>query len=122
MTEYWINDCAEMDLKQRLNTASFLAKLTSTRITNDRLCQIALVLFRNTFDSERPLGSSNEPDDEDRRRIMYVLTIALLLLSAYAWIREAGYNILLLSDLLWNDCSNSTIGRGGFPFVQLEVG
>ncbi|KAJ5245769.1 hypothetical protein N7489_005865 [Penicillium chrysogenum] len=122
MAECWINDCAEMDSKQRLNSASFLAKLASTRIVNDRLCQIALVLFRNTFESERPLGSSNEPDDEDRRRTMHVLTIASLLPSACAWIREAGHDIILLSDVSWNDCSNSTIGRGGFTFVQSELG
>ncbi|KAJ6191654.1 hypothetical protein N7519_001675 [Penicillium mononematosum] len=122
MTQCWINDCAEMDSKQRLNAASFLAKLASTRIANDRLCQIALVLFRNTFESERPLGSSNEPDNEDRRRTIHVLTIASLLPSACAWIREAGHNIILLSDFSWNDCSNSTIGRGGFTFVQSELG
>ncbi|KAJ6138763.1 hypothetical protein N7471_005249 [Penicillium samsonianum] len=124
MTECWINDCAEMDLKQRLNAASFLAKLASTRIANDRLCQIALVLFRDTFESERPLGSSNEPDDEneDHRRTMPGFTIASLLPSACAWIREAGHNIILLSDVSWNDCSHSTIGTGGFTFVQSELG
>ncbi|KAE8313559.1 hypothetical protein BDV41DRAFT_536237 [Aspergillus transmontanensis] len=122
MTECWINDCAAMDSKQRLNAASFLAKLASTRIANDRLCQIALDLFRNTFESVRPLGSSNEPDDEDQRRTIHVLTMASLLPSACAWIREAGHNIILLSDVSWNDCSNSTIGRGGYPFVQSELG
>ncbi|GAQ07496.1 hypothetical protein ALT_4817 [Aspergillus lentulus] len=122
MTELWINDCAAMDAKQRLNAASFLAKLASTRVANDRLCQIALILFRNTFESVRPLGSSNEPDDEDPRRTIHVMTIASLLPSACAWIREAGHNIILLSDVSWNDCSNSTIGRGGFTFVQSELG
>ncbi|KAE8135477.1 hypothetical protein BDV38DRAFT_252382 [Aspergillus pseudotamarii] len=120
MTELWIKDCAAMGSKQRLNAASFLAKLASTRIANDRICQIALVLFRNTFESERPLGSSNEPDDEDHHRTMH--TIASLLPSACAWIREAGHNIILLSDVSWNNCSNSTIGRGGFTFVQSELG
>ncbi|OQE15764.1 hypothetical protein PENFLA_c030G05445 [Penicillium flavigenum] len=126
MTEYWINSCAEMDSKQRLNAASFLAKLASTRIANDRLCQIALVLFRDTFESERPLGSSNEPNDEneDRHRTMhgFTITIASLLPSVCAWIREAGHNIILLSDVSWNDCSQSTIGTGGFTFVQSELG
>jgi hypothetical protein len=36
---------------------------------------------KGTFESERPLGGSNEPDDEDRRRTMHVLTIASLLPS-----------------------------------------
>jgi hypothetical protein len=38
MTEFWINDCTAKGLEQRLNAASFLAKLASTRIANDRLC------------------------------------------------------------------------------------
>ncbi|KAE8416166.1 hypothetical protein BDV36DRAFT_261156 [Aspergillus pseudocaelatus] len=122
MTEFWIKDCAAMGSKQRLNTASFLAKLASTRIANDRICQIALVLFRNIFETERPLGSSNEPDDEDHRRPMHMITIASLLPSACAWIREAGHNIILLSDVSWNNCSNSIIGRGGFTFTQSELG
>jgi hypothetical protein len=90
-----------MGAKQRLNNATFLAKLASTRVANDRLCQIALMLFRATFEAERPLGSSNEPDDEeeDPRRPMHALTIASLLPSACAWIREAGHNIILLSDV-----------------------
>lgn len=88
MTECWINDCAKMNAKQRLNAASFLAKLASTRIANDRLCQIALILFRDTFECERPLGSSNEPDDEheEYRRTMPGRSIASLLPSACAWI------------------------------------
>ncbi|KAJ5804376.1 uncharacterized protein N7518_000679 [Penicillium psychrosexuale] len=124
MTECWINDCAEMNGKQRLNAASFLAKLASTRIANDRLCQIALILFRDTFESERPLGSSNEPDDEheEHRRTMAGRSIASLLPSACAWIREAGHNIILLSDVSWNDCSDTTFGTGGFNFVQSELG
>ncbi|OQE42165.1 hypothetical protein PENCOP_c004G06906 [Penicillium coprophilum] len=67
-TECWINSYAEMDSKQRLNAASFLAKLASTRIANDQLCQIALAIFRTTFESERPLGSSSNPDDENNHR------------------------------------------------------
>lgn len=122
MTEYWINGCAAMDSKQRLNAASFLAKLASTRIANDRICQIALLLFRDIFEDVRPLGSSNEPDDEDHHRSMPSLTIASLLPSACAWFREAGHNLILLSDVSWNDCSSSTIGRGGFTFVQSELG
>ncbi|KAJ5171327.1 uncharacterized protein N7500_004110 [Penicillium coprophilum] len=120
MTECWINSYVAMDSKQRLNAAFFLAKLASTRIANDRLCQIALIIFRDTFESERPLGSSNDPDEENNHRTF--LRIASLLPSACAWIREAGHNIILLSDVSWNDCSDSTIGRGGFSFVQSELG
>ncbi|KGO45079.1 Protein of unknown function DUF3632 [Penicillium expansum] len=124
MTEFWINNCAEMDSKQRLNAATFLAKLASTRVANDQLCQIALLLFRETFEAERPLGSSNESDaeKEDSQRSIDFLRIASLLPSACAWIREAGQNLILLSDFSWNDCSHSTIATCGFIFTQSELG
>ncbi|EAW08526.1 uncharacterized protein ACLA_032620 [Aspergillus clavatus NRRL 1] len=50
----------------------------------------------------RPLGSSNDVEDEDPRRPMHALTIAALLPSACAWIGEAGQNIILLSEVSWN--------------------
>ncbi|KAF7136700.1 hypothetical protein CNMCM5793_006018 [Aspergillus hiratsukae] len=83
-----------------LNATSFLAKLASTRVANDRLCQIVLILFRATFEAESPHGSSHDPDgeEEDPRRTLPALTIASLLPSACAWIQEAGHNIILLSE------------------------
>lgn len=39
----------------RLNFASILAKLASTRVSNHKICQIALVLFRSTFEETRAL-------------------------------------------------------------------
>ncbi|KAE8153067.1 hypothetical protein BDV25DRAFT_127541 [Aspergillus avenaceus] len=122
MTEYWIKDYAAMGSKQRLKAATFLAKLASTRVANDRLCQIALVLFRHTFETVRPFGSSSDPDDEDHRRTEGVFTTASLLPSACAWIRESGHNIILLSEVSWNNCSRSIIGRGGHTFVYSELG
>lgn len=120
MTDFWVNDCAKMEVKQRLNFASFLAKLASTRLDKDRLCQIALLVFRETFETERPL---HIPDDtgENPSRIMHDLSISALLPAACAWIREAGYNIILLSDVSWNDCSSS-IGQGGNTFLKSELG
>jgi hypothetical protein len=62
----------------------FLAKLASTRIVNDRLCQIALVLFRNTFESERPLGK----DAELRRCFESISAQSLIQHSAMSVVRN----------------------------------
>lgn len=120
MTEFWVNDCAAMDASQRLNFASFLAKLASTRIDKDRLCQIALLLFRDTFETERPLRMPDE-STEKPGRTMNDLGIASLLPAACTWIREAGYNLMRLSDMSWNDCSSSP-GQCGNTFTKSELG
>ncbi|KAK6700805.1 hypothetical protein SNK04_010743 [Fusarium graminearum] len=49
------------------------------------------------------------------------LTIAQLLPSASVWINEAGYNIIQLSDVSWNDCP-SPVGHGGPMFTQSDLG
>ncbi|OJJ85124.1 DUF3632 domain-containing protein [Aspergillus glaucus CBS 516.65] len=120
MTDFWVNDCAMVKANERLSFASFLAKLASTRLGKDRLCQIALLAFREMFETERLLRVS-ETTDENSGRIMHDLDIAALLPVACAWIREAGYNIILLSDMSWNDCSSS-IAQGGDTFVKSELG
>ncbi|KAL4895397.1 hypothetical protein BDV59DRAFT_173829 [Aspergillus ambiguus] len=122
MTEFWNYECAAMSTSQRVNASSFLAKLASARVANDRLCQIALIVLRDAFEAVRPLGSSNDPDEEFPRRTVHQLSIAALLPAACAWIREAGHNIILLSDTCWNECSDNIIGKDGFAFVQSELG
>lgn len=121
MTDFWINNCASMAGIQRINFASFLAKLASTRVSKDRICQIALVLFRTAFEDRRDLGTTEGPENEDTRRSIEDLDIAHLLPAAFAWINEAGYNLILLSDVSWNDCP-STIAQGGQMFIQSELG
>lgn len=122
MTEFWMKECGEMSRTQRLNVSTFLAKLASTRVANDQLCQIALPLFQRAFEKETPLGSTKEPDEEDQRRSMIGLSIADLLPSVHAWLREAGHNLILLSDLSWNDCTNNEIGELGYDLEQSEFG
>ncbi|KAK7994359.1 hypothetical protein PG991_015947 [Apiospora marii] len=121
MTGFWIESCATMSGAQRLNLASFLAKLASTRVGKDRLCQVALVLFRATFEERGPdLCILDQAEDaEDTRRSIRDLSIAQLLPSVCAWIKEAGHNLVLLSDVYWNDCP-SAIAQGGEIFTESE--
>lgn len=111
-----MNDFAAMDAAQRLNFSYFLAKCASTGLDHDRLFQIALLVFRDTFETVRPLGSLNDTDTAYEN-----LSIAALLPSACAWLREAGRKIIILSDVCWNDCP-ADIGRGGPTFIESELG
>ncbi|KAJ5520787.1 hypothetical protein N7463_001240 [Penicillium fimorum] len=121
MTDFFINSWAPMSGAQRLNVVSFLAKLASTRICKDRVCQIALVLFRLALESTQELRATGDLNDEDPRRSMCDLESMHLLPAINTWIQEAGYNIMLLSELSWNDCP-SEIGRGGATFIESEFG
>jgi len=121
MTSFWISGCAPFPAAHRLNFASFLAKLASTRVSNHRLCQMALILFRSTFEEDRPLCNPEKHEEGDPSRIMQDLGIADLLPAACAWIQEASHNLIQLSDVFWNDCP-STVGHGGQRFVQSELG
>lgn len=121
MTDYWVNDCATMDATQRVNFASFLAKLASTRVDGDRLCQIALVLFRDALETEREFGTAKALADADPRRTMLDLSIAALLPAVCTWLNEAGRNLLLLSDASWNSCP-ATIAQCGETFIESELG
>lgn len=121
MTDFWINNCASLSGAQRLNLASFLAKLASARVNKDRVCQVALVLFTSTFEVGRELGHADQPDQEDTHRWIKTLDLAHLLPAACAWIKEAGQVLIQLSDVSWNDCP-STIGQGGNKYVESEFG
>ncbi|POR39605.1 Uncharacterized protein TPAR_00209 [Tolypocladium paradoxum] len=120
MTDLWVDNCATMSAAQRLNFSYFLARLASTGLDNDGLCRIALVLFRDTFEAVRPLGSLGEPanttDSPDKD-----LSIAALLPAACIWMRKACNKIFQLSDASWNNCS-VTIGQGGATFTESALG
>ncbi|KAJ5435864.1 Protein of unknown function DUF3632 [Penicillium cf. griseofulvum] len=121
MTNFWNSDFPTMSGAHRLNLATFLAKLASTRVSNDRLCQIALILFRNLFEERQGLRSGEESDDEDPMRRMDQLEIYHLLPAAVAWFRHAGHNLVLLSEVYWSDCPR-TISQGGAKFIESELG
>ncbi|KAJ5787102.1 hypothetical protein N7457_002092 [Penicillium paradoxum] len=121
MTDFWINNGPSMSGTHRLNFATFLAKLASTRVVKDRLCQVALLIFRNLFESPQELRTGEESDEEDLDRGTAQLEVFHLLPAAVAWLKIASHNLLLLSEVYWNDCP-SDIGKGGEKFLESELG
>ncbi|KAI0574972.1 DUF3632 domain-containing protein [Pyrenophora tritici-repentis] len=120
MTEFWINNCATLKNAQRLNLASFLAKLASTRVSKDRICQIGLVLFSSTFE-ERRVIVGGEPDELASHQWISTLDLMQLMPAVCVWVKEAGHVLVQLCDVSWNDCP-SKIGQGGHNFLESEFG
>ncbi|KAK4869315.1 hypothetical protein LT330_006315 [Penicillium expansum] len=121
MTNFWLNNGASMSGTHRLNFATFLAKLAATRAAKDRLCQVALLIFRNLFESSQALRTGQESDEEDLNRGIKQLEVFHVLPAAVAWLKIAGHNLLLLSEVYWNECP-SDISRGGEEFLESELG
>ncbi|KAL3264021.1 hypothetical protein ABHI18_001162 [Aspergillus niger] len=121
MTNFWINHSASMSGTHRLNFATFLAKLASTRVAKDRMCQVALLIFRTLLESPVQLHSGKESDEEDVNRSTRQLEVFHLLPSAVVWLKTANHNLLLLSEVYWNDCP-SHISKGGEMFVESDLG
>ncbi|KAF3387260.1 hypothetical protein F1880_000970 [Penicillium rolfsii] len=121
MTNFWIDHGASMSGIHRLNFATFLAKLASVRVAKDRLCQIALLVFRALFESPQVLRSGEESDEEDPHRGTKQLEVFHLLPAGVAWLKIASHNLLLLSEVYWNDCP-SHISKGGEEFLESELG
>ncbi|KAJ5161822.1 hypothetical protein N7492_007214 [Penicillium capsulatum] len=121
MTDLWINNGASMSGTHRLNFATFLAKLASARVAKDRMCQIALLIFRFLFESPQELRTGEESDEEDLNRGMKQLEIFHLLPAAVAWLKIASHNLLLLSEVYWNNCP-SDVSKGGEEFLESELG
>lgn len=107
MTRFWTNDWVAMSAANRINFASFVAKLASVGITEDKLCGIALSIFCDALETARPLGSFGEGSAEDPNRHAQDVTIADLLPVANVWLFHARLRLIQLSDALWNECTNS---------------
>ncbi|KAJ5958919.1 uncharacterized protein N7479_006069 [Penicillium vulpinum] len=121
MTYFWVNNSASMSGTHRLNFATFLAKLASTRVAKDRLCQVGLLIFRALFESRQELRTGEESDEEDLNRGIKQLEVFHLLPAAVSWLKIASQNLLLLSEAYWNDCP-SDISKGGEEFLESELG
>ncbi|KGO72074.1 Protein of unknown function DUF3632 [Penicillium italicum] len=121
MADFWVKNGASMSGTHRLNFATFLAKIASTRAAKDRLCQVALLIFRDLFESCQALRTGEETDEEDLNRGIKQLEVFHLLPAAVAWLKIASHNLLLLSEVYWNDCP-SDISKGGEMFLKSELG
>ncbi|KAJ4367883.1 hypothetical protein N0V86_009723 [Didymella sp. IMI 355093] len=121
MAQYWSEYSGALSSAHRLNLSTFLAKLASARVCKDRVCQIALHLFRYAFEEARELRDPGCEEDENTKRRLHDLDYARLLPLACAWIQIAGQNLILLSDAYWNDCS-SEMGQGGRLFTGSDFG
>ncbi|KAB8212157.1 hypothetical protein BDV34DRAFT_184706 [Aspergillus parasiticus] len=121
MTTLWVNHSASMSGTHRLNFATFLAKLASTRVAKDRLCQVALLIFRPLLESPQALRTGEESDKEDLNRGTKQLEVFHLLPAAVSWLKIASHNLLLLSEVCWNDCP-SHISKGGEKFFESALG
>ncbi|CEJ81204.1 hypothetical protein VHEMI01347 [[Torrubiella] hemipterigena] len=117
MSKFWTTNYAALPGTQRLNFASFLAKTASVRVAKDKLCQIALMLFRNTFEEERDIGTKDDPDKNGPEHENMPLTVTQLLPAVAEWIREAGHVLLEIADSEWNACS-SEFSAGGRAFKE----
>ncbi|RYC54657.1 hypothetical protein CHU98_g11553 [Xylaria longipes] len=104
MTSYWIQDCARMSCSQRVKISSFWASLVaaSSASWSFGLCRIALMVLRDTLETQRPLVRAGvEPggeDSENTGRTIDMLTIADLLRAANAWLERAGARITQLCE------------------------
>lgn len=121
MTTLWIKHSASMSAAHRLNFATFLAEVASNRIARDKLCQVALLIFRALFESPQELRTGGESDEEGLNRGTEQLEIFLLLPVAVAWLKIANHNLLFLSEVYWNDCPGH-ISKGGEEFLESEFG
>jgi hypothetical protein len=120
MTEFWVKNCATLKNAQRLNLASFFAKLASTRVSKDRICQIGLVLFSSTFEERREIVGG-QPDELASHQWIATLDFKQLMPAVCAWIKEAGHVLIQLSEVSWNECP-SKFGQGGQKFLESEFG
>ncbi|KAI1429171.1 hypothetical protein F5Y12DRAFT_541352 [Xylaria sp. FL1777] len=104
MTSYWIQDCARMSSSQRVRISFFWASLVaaSSAPWSYGLCRIALIVLRDTLETQRRLVRAGvEPggdDSENAGRTIDMLTIADLMRAANAWLVRAGGRITQLCE------------------------
>lgn len=102
MTDYWTRDCGTMTKSQRMNFASFLAKLSAVGVGESGLCGCALVILRETLETKRPLVNAVTPevleDGEHNRHGTENLSVADLLPAANMWLFKAGNKVIELSQ------------------------
>ncbi|KAF5861450.1 hypothetical protein ETB97_012929 [Aspergillus alliaceus] len=87
----------------RHNLSAFIARLSAWGICDPELSGSALSIFRDTFETRRPLTATNDQQGDD------ILPIADLLPAAVVWFELCAYQIENLC-LSTQKCESSTIG------------
>ncbi|KAE8322465.1 hypothetical protein BDV39DRAFT_183859 [Aspergillus sergii] len=98
------NAADELPAKQRHNLSAFIARLSAWGVCGSELCICALSIFRDTFETRRPLTAT---DDQQGHGL---LPIADLLPAAVAWFELCGYKIESLC-LSGQRFESSTVGE-----------
>lgn len=111
MMKFWVRDFAGMSGTQRVNFSSFLAKLASIGLIEDKLCGVALMTFREALETPRALGEITNAE-EDAARFLTDLTICDFLPALQTWQDEAAKIILQLSGQ----------SQSHFPDTSQEIG
>ena len=105
MAAIWVNQYATIG-PDRINFSRFLARLATVGM--EAICGIALILFRDTFETPRPLTHSTTDAGKASPKSTAELTIADLLDSVMGWLSEAGDKIRGLSNARWQDYPKDT--------------
>ncbi|PIG79136.1 hypothetical protein AARAC_007720 [Aspergillus arachidicola] len=98
------NAAGELPAKQRHNLSAFIARLSAWGVRGSELCVCALSIFRDTFETPRPLAVTGDQQGDG------LLPIADLLPAAVAWFELCGYKIESLC-LSGQGFESSTVGE-----------
>ncbi|ATY65953.1 hypothetical protein A9K55_002156 [Cordyceps militaris] len=107
MTGFWLQDWPMMSASNLVSFVTFLAKLASVGVCQDRLGGIGLALLCDALETPRPLGASGEEHAEDETRRPEDVTVAALLPAVNAWLFHAGHKTVQLADARWTSDAGS---------------
>lgn len=112
MVQFWSQDWAGMSPSQRLGFATFLAKLASVGVCNNKLCIAALTILHDALETRRPLGKWGESNAEHPISASNDVTIAELLPSVNLWLYHAGNKLIQLAEDMWeSDAGTGLVGE-----------
>ncbi len=104
LTDYWVREHGNMGADERKNLAALMAKLNAVGAGGNTLSACALIVLRDTLETDRPLTSdqaaSEAPSEggQEKERRGQRLSIADLLPATNMWLINADVKILQLCD------------------------
>jgi hypothetical protein len=126
MTKHWLEGRAGMSSAQRLSFSKFIAKLAAASAgRDDGLCGIALLIFREALETDRPLGTAADQEQaEGPERRDADLTIAAYLPCVTVWLCWAAEKIIQLSEKekTWSDAEPGPLFRNSGTARGMPVG